>query len=106
MCRRRARSSGGGILDFRLAQDAFSEMRPQLILGSEVHGSPEEGSHFALDACQAEVPDPNAGLELHQQVEVAVPRVLAAKGGSEERELPDAVPAAQLGQVLVVWPRR
>jgi len=87
--------SRGDIKRFGLLQDLFADASVQKPWGDQIHPtSLEQAGELSLHADEAEarhVP----GLELHQDVDVAVGSEVGAKRGSEQREAGHMVPLTE-----------
>ena len=62
----------GGILNYCFLQDRIAKVPAEFSSSSKVDLSPaKQGGQFALKSCHAQVADRLAGLELHQNIDVA-----------------------------------
>src|ERR1035437_7088519 len=98
MCRKRIWSSGGLILHHRLRHDMVAEILAEKTGCVEVHFSPQKRGEFAF---HGEEPQPhgNAGLKLHQHVDVAVGAEIISQNSAEQRQLANAVSPAEFGNI-------
>lgn len=83
----------------RLGEDLVSEVSAEEARGVQVDGSAEDGGEFVLHGEEREAGG-GAGLELDEDVDVAVGAEVIAEHGAEESEAPDAVAAAEVGEGL------
>src|SRR5512136_241818 len=101
MCCSRTSSSCCDILVLGLSHDAVAEVSAQRAGRVQVHAAPENGRELLLQVEEGKTRDV-AGLELDQDVYVALRPEVVAQDGAEECQAPDMMAPAKVGDAILV----
>src|SRR5437660_7485875 len=93
--------SAGVILRFRLGEDPIAEVAAQRTWRVQVHRSPQNLRELFREGDEGEAGH-SSGLELDEDVDVAVGSEVGAEDGSEEGQAADAVATAKRRDLLCV----
>src|SRR6516162_7793685 len=99
--RSRTRSSGGK-LDLGHAFDGLTEVRTEFVCRPQIHRPAEQLRQLAFNLGQSKKARDSIGLELDQEVDIAVGPVGALQHRAKQRETANAVPATQPRQGLFI----
>ena len=96
-CRSRCIDDLGGGEDFVTAE--VVEAGFEVGAGNQVDVAVEEGFEFGLDLVESGEGEVGAGVELHEDVDVAVGAKVGAKDGAEKGKFGDLPPLAEFGDL-------
>jgi hypothetical protein len=92
------RIDGAGFLDNCIPNQGLESAS-----GHQIDLAPEQFGEIEHQPSMFQETNFRLGLELHQEVEIAVRTHLTASRGAEDSQLPDGVPAAKLRELGVIY---